>query len=214
MPASHPAEDEGENGNNSLETIDCGCRVIQNGPRIGRMAEEYAIHFWLANNMSHQATLTYDEQLLRRAVLAFWRRSVGIGFPVAMVVVAIAFMSLLARGESSWTVGALGMVLVFGLAFVLAIYVVHYRNAMTKLRDMGLPQATFIAEASSFSVSSGIGNSTMQWSSVVELWRFSGFWLLLFSKAQFITLPLATVSPEMQAFVLKSVQASGGKVVG
>lgn len=164
--------------------------------------------------MSHQATLTYDEQLLRRAVLAFWRRSVGIGFPAAMVVVTIAFVSLLARGESSWAVGALGMVLVFGLAFVLAIYVVHYRNAMAKLRDMGLPQATFIAEASSFSVSSGIGNSTMQWSSVIALWRFSGFWLLLFSKAQFITLPLATVSPEMQAFVLKSVQASGGKVVG
>ncbi|KQZ30488.1 hypothetical protein [Duganella sp. Root1480D1] len=92
--------------------------------------------------MSHQAILTYDKQLLRRAVLAYWRRSVGVRLPLALSVVAIAFAWLLAEG------------------------------------------------------------------------CYSGFWLLLFSKAQFITLPLETVSQEMQAFVLKSVQASGGKVVG
>ncbi|WP_426342154.1 YcxB family protein [Pseudoduganella sp. S-14] len=167
-----------------------------------------------SNNMSHQATLTYDKQLLRRAVLAFWRRSVGISLPLALSFATIAFVWLLVEGESSWFVGALGAALAFAFAIVLAIYVVHYRNVMEKLHDMGRPQALFIAEASTFSVSSGIGSSTMQWSSVVEIWCFPGFWLLLFSKAQFMTLPLETVSPEMQVFVLRSVQASGGKAIG
>ena len=157
--------------------------------------------------------LTYDEHLLRWAVFAFWRRSIGISFPIALVVVAIIFISLLAQGDLSWIVGAIGMFIVLSIAFVLVVYVVHYRNAIAKLRDMGPPQATFIAEESSFSISSGIGDSTIRWSSVIELWRFSNFWLLLFSKSQFITLPLATISPEMQTFVLKSVQASGGKIV-
>jgi len=37
---------------------------------------------------------------------------------------------------------------------------------------------------------------------------------LLYSKAQFSTLPLACLSPETQAFVLQRVQAAGGKVAG
>ena len=35
--------------------------------------------------MSHEATLIYSESLLRQAVFAFWRRSVGVGFLLALI---------------------------------------------------------------------------------------------------------------------------------
>ena len=49
---------------------------------------------------------------------------------------------------------------------------------------------------------------------VTQLWRFSHFWLLSLSKTQFITLPLADLSPDMQAYVLQRVRAAGGKIDG
>jgi hypothetical protein len=164
--------------------------------------------------MSHEATLIYTEPLLRQAVFAFWRRSVGVGFAVALAVVALALGALVAQGEASWLVGVLGTVFVAGVAFPTGLYFVHYRNSMRKLREMGSPQATFCAEESSFTISSSIGTTKLQWSAVKELWRFSDVWLLLYSKAQFSTLPVACLSPEMQAFVLQRVRAAGGKVGG
>ena len=164
--------------------------------------------------MSHQATLIYTEPLLRQAVFAFWRRSVGVGFVVALAVVVVSLGVLIGQGESSWLVGVLATVLALGILFPLALYLVHYRNSLGKFREMGSPQATFIAEESSFTISSSIGTSTFQWSAVKELWQFPGVWLLLYSKAQFSTLPLASLPLEMQAYVAQRIRAAGGKVGG
>jgi len=164
--------------------------------------------------MAHQATLIYTEPLLRRAIFAFWRRTVGIGFLVALAVLMISLGVLVAQGTASWLIGVLATVLVVGVVFIAALYLIHYRNAVRKFREIGDAEATFRAEESSFTVSSAIGTTTLQWSAVKELWQFSEVWLLLYSKAQFSTLPLACMSPEMQAFVVQRVRASGGKIDG
>jgi hypothetical protein len=162
--------------------------------------------------MSHEVTLIYTEPLLRQAVCAYWRRSVGAGFVFALAVLALSLGWCVTQGEATWLVGALAAVLVLAVAFVAALYFVHYRNAMRKFREMGTPEATFRADESSFTVSSGLGMTTLPWTAVQELWQFSEVWLLLYSKAQFSTLPLACLPSEMQSFVLQRVRASGGKI--
>lgn len=162
--------------------------------------------------MTYQASLTYSKPLLRKAVLAYWRKSVGAGFLVALLIIACSLAALLYEGNTSWVVGALGVSLIIGIAFPLLIYIVHFQNAMRKLHDMGEPNAVFSAEEASFTVTSGIGTTTLAWSTVSEVWRFKTFWLVLFSKAQFITLPLAGIPSEMQAYVVRRIEASGGKV--
>jgi drug/metabolite transporter (DMT)-like permease len=164
--------------------------------------------------MSHEATLIYSETLLRQAVFAFWRRSVGVGFIVALLVGALGLIVLIAQGVASWLAGALAAVLVLGIGFAAAVYFVHYRKSLRKFRQMDKPQATFRADESSFTMSSDIGTTTLQWSAVKELWQFPSVWLLLYSKAQFSTLPLACLSPETQAYIVQRVRASGGKVDG
>ena len=164
--------------------------------------------------MSHEATLIYSEALLRQAVFAFWRRSVGVGFLAALLVAVLGLVVLVAQGMASWLVGTIAAVLVLGITFAAVVYVVHYRNSLRKFRQMDKPQATFRADESSFTMSSDIGTTTLQWSAVKELWQFPSVWLLLYSKAQFSTLPLACLSPETQAFVLQRVRAAGGKVAG
>ena len=164
--------------------------------------------------MPHEATLIYSESLLRQAVFGFWHRSVGIGFFVALLIAALGLVVLVALGQSSWIIGGLATVLAVGLAFAIVVYVVHYRRSLHKFRQMNSPQATFRAEESSFTMVSDIGTTTLQWSAVKELWQFSNVWLLLYSKAQFTTLPLACLSPETQTYIVQCVRTAGGKVDG
>ena len=131
---------------------------------------------------------------------------------IALAVCGGMFAFLLAHGDRSWVVGLLGAAIAFCAAFLVAIYVVHYRNAVQKLGDMGSPRATFRASVDSFTVSSDAANSTVPWATVTQVWKFKNCWLLLFSKAQFMTLPLASLSQDLQAFVLARVAAAGGKI--
>ena len=162
--------------------------------------------------MSHEATLIYSESLLRQAVFAFWRRSVGLGFILMLVALPAILGVLVAQGAAVWIVVTLAVLFVIAVAVAVALYVVYYRDSLRKFRKMDKPLATFCADESSFTMSSDAGTTTLQWSAVKELWQFPSVWLLLYSKTQFSTLPLACLPPETQAFVLQRVRAAGGKV--
>lgn len=164
--------------------------------------------------LKHQTTLVYTEALLRRAVFAFWLRTVGIGFLVALALLACSLAFLLWRGDRSWFVGALGAFLVFGLGFAALVHRVHLHQSLAKFRAMATPQAELVLDETSFTMTSNLGSSTLHWPAVTEVWRYPTFWLLLFSKAQFVTLPLADVPSDAQALILNRVAAAGGKVVG
>src|SRR5262245_50081183 len=160
----------------------------------------------------HRATLKYDEQLVNRAVRSYWRRSLGIGVLVGVPLLCIILAMRLADGDRSWYVGLLAGAVLLGIGMPILVYLVHYRNSMAKFRDMKEPVATFIADQDSFTLSSDHGSSTLKWEAIKEIWGFEGFWLLLFSKAHFATIPLEGLSDEMRAYVLDRVKRSGGSV--
>ena len=164
--------------------------------------------------MPHQLTFTYTESLLRRAVFAFWWRTVGVGFFLTMAVLAGSLVFLFGQGNRSWMAGAIGTVLLLALVFAAMVYFVHLRNTLGKFRAMGALSATVEVGESSFAMSSGLGSASVGWSAVTELWQFESFWLLLFSKAQFVTFPLASIPAETQLFIVSRVKAAGAKVVG
>ena len=138
----------------------------------------------------------------------------GCGLFVAMALLAGSLVFLVGQGNRSWVVGAIGTVLVLALVFVAMVYFVHLRNTLGKFRAMGAPSATVEVGESSLAMSSGLGSASIGWSAVTELWQFESFWLLLFSKAQFVTLPLASIPVETQLFIVSRVKAAGAKVVG
>jgi hypothetical protein len=162
--------------------------------------------------MSHEITLRYNESLIKRAVLRYWWRQIGVGYILALVILAVCIATLIANGNTSWLVGAMATILAMGIFVMIALYTVPYRNALRKLKTMGDPKATLILADSSLTMSSGAGSSTVPWSSVTEIWQFPDFWLLFFSKSQFSTLPLADFSSEARAFFVEHLEASGGKV--
>lgn len=163
--------------------------------------------------MPEPIKLTYTEALVREAAFVFWRRTVGVGFFVALALLLGSLLFLLWSGDRSWFVGAAGAFFVVGLGFAMLVWVVHLRGAMARFRGMGEPVATLALDESSFTLASGLGTSTLPWSAVKEVWCTPTFWLLLFSKAQFVTVPLASVPPDVQTFIAARVRAAGGKWV-
>ena len=162
--------------------------------------------------MSHEATLIYSESLLREAVFGFWRRSIGMGFILMLVALVVVLGVLVALGAPVWIIVTLAVLLVLAAAVAVALYIGYYRNSLRKFRTMSTPRATFRADESSFTMTSDAGTTTLQWSAVKELWQFPSVWLLLYSKTQFSTLPLACLPPDIQAFVQERVREAGGKV--
>ncbi|MBB4128343.1 hypothetical protein GGR77_003670 [Xanthomonas translucens] len=160
----------------------------------------------------HRATLSYDRTLIRHAVASFCWRVVGLRYVVALALVAGPLVFLVRGGNASWLVGVLASVLVLGAAFPVALYAIHYRNALRKLDAMGAPLGTLEASDTALSLSSGAGTATLPWSAVSEVWRFDAYWLVLLSKSRFVTLPLAGLSPEAADFIRVRVLAAGGKV--
>jgi hypothetical protein len=162
--------------------------------------------------MQHRTTLRYTEQLVSQAVRLYWRKTVGFGLPVAVALI-IAFLTWrLVDGDRSWIVGASAAVGLLGVLMPVAVYVVHYRNSMGKFREMSQPVAELVADQDTITMSSDRGSSSLKWELVKEVWRFETVWLLLFSKAQFMTLPLADLPGPMQAFILERVKSFGGKI--
>lgn len=162
--------------------------------------------------MTHQALLIYSKKLLRQAVLRFWWHTTGTGFFVALAITSVGFAMQLANGNSSWYVGALGSVLVIGVGMTVAVFVVHYRFAMSKLRAMGEPQATLSVDEKSISFSSGAGSATLPWSAISKIIQFEKFWLLMYSKNQFSTLPTENLSSEIRSFIVERARTAGAKI--
>ena len=162
--------------------------------------------------MQHRTTLRYTERLVAQAVRAFWRKSIGPGLMVAVGLMIVLLVWLLVAGERSWILGLTAAVVLLGIAMPIAVYFVQYRNSMGKFREMSQPVAELVVADDTFTLSSDRGTTSLKWNTVTEVWRYESLWLLLFSKAQFVTLPLQDVPAEMQAFILDRVTASGGKI--
>jgi Na+/melibiose symporter-like transporter len=162
--------------------------------------------------MPHRATLTYSEPIVVRAVLLYWRRTVGIGLMVVVALMIVLLAWMIASGDRSWVVGVVAAVVMLGVLVPVLVYVVHFRNSTRKFREMQEPVAEFVADDDAFTLSSDLGSTTLKWNMVTELWRYDALWLLLFSKAQFVTVPLDGVPEHMRSFVMERIKASGGKI--
>ena len=156
--------------------------------------------------------LHYSEPLIRSAIWAFWRRVTGLRFFVAIALVLGSFIYSVSSGDRSWWVGVSASIVCLALTFAIALYVVHYRGAITRFRRMQSPEAAFEAGDDRFRLTSDVGSSELSWNTITEVWQFPAFWLLFFSRAQFVTLPLADLDRDAREFILSRAKSHGAKV--
>ena len=153
-------------------------------------------------------TLHYSPALVRRSVLAYLRRGVGVGGLVALGAIGVGAVTLAVSSPGSWLAGAAAGVVAILALLLLALYFLHYRYGMAKLARMGQPHAILQLTESALIVSSPAGSFSAPWSAFTDLWQFTDFWLLIIDRGQFMTLPLADLTDEAQTFIAARVRAS------
>jgi hypothetical protein len=162
--------------------------------------------------MTRTVALHLSEPLLRRAVCRFWSRAVGWGGTAAFVFAVAMFSYLLAKGDRSWEIGVFGTLLLLMVGTAAALYFVHYRAAVGKLRLMKIPEVTVEMTPERLKITADSGVGELIWPAIKEVWRFDEVWLLFLSRAQFITFPLADLDAETREFILERVRSGGGKI--
>ena len=151
------------------------------------------------------ATLSFTPELVRAATLAYVRRGIGFGGAAAFLALLGAAAFLVALRPASWLSGmATGAVLVLAM-LVAGLYLLHYRQGLARLRRMGSRTATLELTEAALRVTSDAGSFSAAWSTFPDLWQFPEFWLLIIGRGQFMTLPLAGLSPEARAFIASHV---------
>lgn len=110
--------------------------------------------------------LVFRKELLRRAVLELWQRKYGAGCPVSVITCALILATSISSEDHSWFSGAPASILGIALWTAISTYQVQYLQTMKKFRALDSPQATFLAEEASFTISSELGSTTLKWSAV------------------------------------------------
>jgi YcxB-like protein len=159
-----------------------------------------------------EAQLVFTEPLLRRVVRCYrWRRW-GRMYAI-LIPLAVAWLAWLAiYDQDRYMTGFVAALTILLISTAIGAGVALRIQLLRNFRKLGGAPTQFRAEASTFTISSPISTQTWAWSIVTEIWRFPDFWLLMFGRSNFITLPVASTSEELRAFVAERVQAAGGKV--
>jgi|GEM_PF-479476 len=164
--------------------------------------------------MNEIIKLRYSEDLVRESVRAFVGRTLvkAMGRRGWIVIVGVVIW-----GAYCWATGERGVMTWLALALPVIvgllgawIYAVHYRNSLRKFRAMKEPEATLSCGEEDFTMESSLAKVTLKWAAVVEVWRFPRFWLILFSRSQFATLPLADLDAETQALITRKTTDAVG----
>lgn len=157
--------------------------------------------------------LEYSKPLIKKAILFYWWRHVGLVFILATIAMAGFFIYRVLNGDRTWLVGLVGAVIFIAVSVMMVSYFVHLTRSLEKLRAMGQPEAVLELESSKFRISSGAASSEIEWSLINQVWRFDEVWLLFFSGGEFMTLPTSNISKENIELILSKLEQVDAKIV-
>ncbi|MBU1412480.1 YcxB family protein [Myxococcota bacterium] len=160
----------------------------------------------------YETTLIYEESVVSRAVRCYWRRSLGVGYWIALLMVVVSLGVLLVQGTQAWILVTLTATTVLAVGFAALFFIVHYRSSLGRFRRMVPPEAKFAVDDETFAFTSSMGEAKLKWSVIRELWKFDDLWLILYAQGGFNVLPVAGVLKPMREFIEDRVKASGGKI--
>jgi hypothetical protein len=171
------------------------------GANVAEAVNGYEVAVPYSEAIARQAARRYFGRLFRRDGLA------AIG---GLVLALVAWRTL----GLDWLALILGSVSALLLGLVVAIWFVHTRAALVKVRAMRDPTVVWRLTTDHLSADSELGAMSLRWRSVARVWRFPEVWLLFFRGGHgYSTLPTEPLTAEIRQFIEARVRDSGGRVI-
>ena len=158
--------------------------------------------------------IRYSEALLRQAARRWWWRGKGGLYWTFMAVVAAGYALTLWGDPAGWASGAYGALIVLYAMLMVAGYALPLRRSLGVFRTMTDGAATLRLRDDTFEIASAAGRVEIPWMSVASIDAGPDVWLVVYSEAQYSTLPAADLTPEARAFIAARVRAAGGRAAG
>ena len=162
--------------------------------------------------MSHQVVVTYDQEIVRKAIKYFWLRSFTIKEFVGDSFILALFIYNVVTGDKSWFLGFAGACVIGILTIRLGSYFVPLKQGLSRLEKMNSKTVTFHFTEGSLSAESDLGRWEVPWKLIEKIWKFPELWLLFPAQAGHFSLPVAELSDEIRLFITGQVQKHGGKI--
>ena len=113
--------------------------------------------------MTHQFSIAFAEEHARYAVRKFFQRYVGIGLPIAFVLLAAVLVQMFVTGRTDWLFGSLLVVLVMGVGLFVAAYFMRLSHAVGLLKKMESPVVSYELTDERVKASSSLGTTEVKW---------------------------------------------------
>jgi hypothetical protein len=105
----------------------------------------------------------------------------------------------------------MGVVGLFALVGV-GVFFIHWQRALLGLRILDPPESMWTLTEKAVAQRSSMGESTLPWEALHEVWRFDNLWLLFWGKGVYSMIPVAQFPREARDLVERRVRESGGDV--
>ena len=161
--------------------------------------------------MNHQFTIQFTEEHIKYACCKFFVRFVGIVFPVVCLLVAAVAVLRMASGETDLLAGVFLTVAVVGMVFVVVAYFQRRAHSLSHFRKTGKTVSYELTEEL-FKAKSDLGATEVKWEAFKAIWTFPKAWLLMFDKANYLTLPADQISGDIKEFLKRKILPVGGKI--
>ena len=163
--------------------------------------------------MSLHYSLVYTPQILRGAVFAYFRKIVGLWFPILLVMLACFVAYQLNDGDRSWLVGALAALVLLVTAIVGALLISHLRHANARARELASEGVSLLLSEYGLQFQSTLGSAELPWNRIASIVRVRDFLLVEFKGGGYSSIPLASVDAQGVEYLHRMVLNIGGKVV-
>jgi hypothetical protein len=101
---------------------------------------------------------------------------------------------------------------VLATAIVIAGYLVMMHRSISRLRQMGQPQANLEVSDDRFRIISDLVTTELRWPLIQKIWCYESFWLVFFSRSESMIFPLEDLPEDIRDFIKNKVVENGGKV--
>jgi hypothetical protein len=159
-----------------------------------------------------EVTTHYSEAMIRSAARRFLLRYARRDVTIATVAILMA-LGLWLILDFDWRMPT-GL-LAISLALLLTVLVTEFRytqQSLAKFKAMNDTTASWRFTQEFIAAKTELGSSEFRWQVVSQIWRYSDMWLLLYGRAGYSVLPVASLDENARAFIIAQVQAQGGTV--
>lgn len=146
--------------------------------------------------MHREYNLSYTESILIKATYEYFKKVIGIGFPLVYLFLSAFTIYRVANGDRSWIAGVTGTVAVSVGLIITSLFITQIKNAKANFRSMQGGTCTLVLSEVGLRIASPLGIAEIPWVRIKEVKVFTDFVLILFENSGYTSIPMASIDNE------------------